>query len=115
MVNMIPNEKVLVEAEVKGGKLFNLKHVQKSEHPERTIELEFTQNQDRKSPFMMLSLKNPFDKGLKYEAGIQSAGQQVFRQTSTIVVRPKLASFESWPDPLTRILLRNFQLVDIKK
>jgi hypothetical protein len=44
MVNMIPNEKVLVEAEVKEGRLANLQHVDKNEHPERTIELEFTQN-----------------------------------------------------------------------
>jgi hypothetical protein len=44
MVNMIPNEKVLVEAEVKEGRLVNLQHVDKNEHPERTIELEFTQN-----------------------------------------------------------------------
>lgn len=115
IVNMIPNEKVLMEAEVKEGKLVNLQHVDKIGHPERTIELEFTQNQDRKSPFMMLSVKNPFDKGLRYEAGIQYHGREGFRKTSTVVVQPKLASFESWPNPLTRILLRNFQLVDTKK
>jgi hypothetical protein len=115
MVNMIPNEKVLVEAEVKEGRLVNLQHVDKNEHSERTIELEFSQNQDKKSPFMMLSLKNPFEKGLKYEALVQYHGLEGFRKTSTIVVQPRLASFESWPDPLTRILLRNFQLVDTKE
>jgi hypothetical protein len=115
MVNMIPNVKFVVQVEVKEGKLVNLQHVDKAEHPERTIELEFTQNQDRKSPFMMLSVKNPFDKGLKYEAGIQYHGQQGFHKTSTVVVHPKLSSFGSWPDPIMRILSRNSQLVDVKE
>ena len=112
MVNMIPDEKILVEAEVKERKLVNLQHVDKNEHPERTIELAFTQNQDKKSPFMVLAVKNPFDKGLKYEAGIQIHGQKGFIKTSTLVVQPKLTIFESWPNPLTWIVLRNFELVD---
>jgi hypothetical protein len=115
MVNMIPNEKILVEAEIKDKKLVNLKHVDRIEHPERTIELEFSQKQDRKSPMMLLRVKNPFDKGLRYEAGIQYNGKQDFLQTSTLVVPAKLMNIESWPDPLTRILMRNFQLVDEKK
>ena len=114
LVNMIPSEKILVEAEVKEGKLVNLKHVDKNEHPELTIGLAFTQNQDRKNPFMMLAFENPFDKDLKYEAGIQFHGEQGFKQTSTVLVPAKQGSYEAWPDPLTRIILRNFELIDNK-
>ncbi len=111
-INLVPGEKVLVEAEIKGNKLVNLKHVEKIENPDITLELEFTQNQDRKMPFMMLSITNPFSKGLKYQSSIQYPMKEGFYKTSNVGVRANLMSFESWPQPLTRILLTDFELVE---
>jgi hypothetical protein len=38
-------------------------------HPEKTIEIEFTQDaKDRKNIGTMLTVKNPFKKNLKYSA-----------------------------------------------
>ena len=112
LINLIPGERVLLEADVQDGVLVNLRHVERSEHPTQTFELEFTQNQDRKSPFMVLRITNSFPKTLTYEAGIQRLGQQGFVRTSTVPAPPGMTGYESWPTPLTRILLRGFRLSD---
>jgi len=111
-VNLAPGEKIFIEAEIRDNRLVNLKQVESVEHPDRTIELEFTQNQERDMPFMMLSISNPFPKGLKYQSSIQYPMKEGFYKTSNVGVRARLKSFESWPQPLTRILLKNFELVN---
>jgi hypothetical protein len=110
LVNLIPGERILVEADVQGDSLVNLRHVETPEHPKQTIELELTQNQDRKSPFMILRVMHSFPRTLTYEAGIQPLGQQGFVKTTTVPAPPDVTGYESWPTPLTRILLRNFAL-----
>jgi len=112
LVNLILGERILVEADVRDGRLVNLKRVEKTEHPDQTLEIGFSQNQERKSPLMILQISNPFSKLLTYEAGIQPLGRQGFARTSTLPVRPRLTNYESWPNPVTRILLRNFRLLD---
>lgn len=109
-VNLIPGEVILIDAEIIGNKLVNLKHVSKVEHPERTIEWSFTQNKDSKCPYMVLRIKNPFDKGLIYQEDIQRHGRETLTSSCTVVAPAKIVSFESWPYPLTRIQLRNFHL-----
>ncbi len=115
LVNLIPGERILVEADVRDGRLVHLKRVEKTEHPDQTLEIEFSQNQERKSPFMILQISNPFSKLLTYEAGIQPLGRQSFARTSTLPVQPGLTNYESWPEPLTRIVLKNFRLLDSGK
>jgi hypothetical protein len=112
LVNLIPNETIFIEADIQGTKLVNLKYVENLINPGKTLEIQFKQNQDHKSPFMILVVKNPFQRALKYEAGIQLLSQQGFRKTSTLPVGAKLTNFESWPHPVTRILLKNFELVN---
>lgn len=115
IVNLVPNEKVFVQAEMRKGKIVRLRHVAVNENPERTIEIEFTQNQDRKRPFMTLSVKNPFENELTYDANIQDFGKEDFRKTSTLAVPPQMMNVESWPTPLSRIVLNNFQLEKKRK
>jgi hypothetical protein len=112
IVNLVPGEKIFIETEVKADRLVSLKQVESIEYPDRTIEVEFNQVQDGKPPFMMLSINNPFSKGLKYQTSIQYPMKERIYKTSNIGVRPKLKSYESWPQPLTRIILNNFQLVE---
>lgn len=112
LVNLIPGEAIFIEARVQGKKLVKLKQVEKISNPEKTIEIQFKQNQDRASPFMVLSVKSPFQHPLKYVAKIQILGQQEFSKTDTLPVAPRLVSYESWPEPVTRILLGNFELIN---
>jgi hypothetical protein len=112
LVNLLPGEKILVEADVKGSHLVNLHVVDVAAHPERTLELEFKQNEDRDNAFMILVVKNPFGRPLHYAAGIQDHGKQGFRKTDVVDVGPGLVNFESWHEPLTRVLLNRFELVD---
>jgi hypothetical protein len=110
VVNLIPGETIFVEAEIKGTALVNLKLVKKAVRPERTLTLEFSQTEDREAPMMMLVVKNPFKKAVTYRAEIQRLGEQRFEKTSTVPVQAGLQTFESWPYPITRILLKDFAL-----
>jgi hypothetical protein len=109
-VNLIPGERIVLEADVQGDALVNLRHVETPEHPSQTITLELTQNQDRKSPFMILRIDHAFTKALTYEVGIQPLGEQRFVKTTSLPAPPGVTGYESWPRPLTRILLRSFRL-----
>lgn len=114
-VNLVPGEKFLIEAEVRGAKLAKLKLVEKARHPERTLEVEFSQNLEQGSPFMVLRVKNPFSQPITYEAGIQAFGGERIDNSDTVPVKPGQESLESWPQPLTRIVLRSFRLGDAPK
>ena len=114
LVNLIPGEKLLIKTQIRGDRLISLNLVETNVSAERTLEIEFKQERDGKRSFMILSVKNPFDRTLVYEAGIQRHGQQKFVKTSSVPVPAHLEAFESWPEPLTRIMLKNFRLQAVK-
>jgi len=63
----------------------------------------------------MLKIINPFDKNLEYKAVVCFARYNKWDDTSTIPVRAKLTSYESWPDILLSIVLYDFVLMSIPK
>jgi hypothetical protein len=104
-------EKLFVECEVVNDKIASMKVVEKNSHPEKTIEIEFTQNtKDRSAISTMLLVKNPFAKSLKYEALMFTPLGQEWRETSIIPVRPNLMSFEMWPHAIVTLVLENWLL-----
>ncbi|MBI5189672.1 MAG: hypothetical protein HZA22_03205 [Nitrospirae bacterium] len=111
-INLALGEKIYIEAEVKDDMLVNLKHVDSIEHPECTMELEFSQSEDSTPPFMMLHITNPFKKDLKYESSVLYYGQYKLRKTSNVGVGAERATYESWPSSITQIVLKNFELVE---
>lgn len=111
-INLIPGEEFFVEADVVKDRLVHLRRVEKIVHPERTLQMSFTQNPDRDSPFMMLKISNPFKKNLKYRSRITPAGQTRFQETSNVGIRAELVTYESWPPAAIRLLLSDFQLMD---
>jgi hypothetical protein len=104
-------EKLFVECEVVNDKIASMKVVEKNSHPEKTIEIEFTQNtKDRSAISTMLLVKNPFAKSLKYEAMLFTPLGQEWKRTSIIPVQPKLMSFEMWSHAIVTLVLENWRL-----
>lgn len=112
IVNLIPGEKLFIEAELDGKKLVNLKRVERIVRRDRTLVFEFNQKKDPKALAMYLLIKNPFEHTLKYSAEIQPYGKEEFFKTATAPILPKKYVYEVWLEPVLRILLENFELTD---
>jgi hypothetical protein len=63
-ISLIPSDKVFIEAEETNTGLVNFKLVEKVVNPEKTIEFSFTQIVNKID--MVLVVKNPFPKDIKY-------------------------------------------------
>ncbi|MGB3402518.1 MAG: hypothetical protein WBA77_07490, partial [Microcoleaceae cyanobacterium] len=80
-------------------------------HPEKTIEVEFTQNaKDGKSKFMMLSVANPFKKDLEYKAMMHIVGHHQWIETNVLPVGAKISGVEIWSDVVTTVALSDWKL-----
>ncbi|WP_431244787.1 hypothetical protein ACQ9BO_11320 [Flavobacterium sp. P21] len=102
-------EKVFVECEIAGDSISDMKIVTENTHPEKTIEIQFSQDvKDRKSINTMLQLNNPFNKDLVYEAIMLTPFSEQWKSTSTIPITAKLMSFETWGHPIISLGLMNW-------
>ena len=63
-ISLIPGDKVLIEVEENDAGLGNFKLIEEVINPDKTIELYFTQIDNKID--MMLVVKNPFPKDIKY-------------------------------------------------
>lgn len=103
-------EKVFIECEIANDTIKTMKIVEKNINPEKTIEIEFTQeSQDRKLISTMLVVKNPFNKKLNYNAIMYTPISQAWKPTSIIPIRPKLQNFETWPHAIITIVLEEWR------
>ncbi|RZL32661.1 MAG: hypothetical protein EOP00_33695 [Pedobacter sp.] len=97
MLQIYCGEKVFVECEIAGDTISAMKVVEKNVHPEKTIEIKFSQDaKDRTKINTMLQLNNPFSKDLIYKAAMLTPSSDQWKSTSTIPVRANLMSFETW-------------------
>lgn len=110
-VFIFPGQTLYIEADAGTAGLTNLRLVPEVTHPEKTLTLVFQQMSD-KSRAMTFSIQNPFDRILKYRAGIMplEGNAQVY-QTSTCPVIPKGGGFETWPQPLFQLVLGEFRFL----
>jgi hypothetical protein len=110
ILQIYPGEELNVEAEIKGDSIFSMQVVEKIKHPERTIKIKFFQNvTDRSNTQMILSVVNPFDEKLIYNAMMYTVGSQEWQPTSIIPIHPKLVGYETWPDVIATIALEKWR------
>lgn len=103
-------EKVFIECETAKDTISTMKIVEKNINPEKTIEIEFTQDsKDRKDISTMLVVKNPFNKNLNYNALMYTPISQTWKPTSIIPIRPKLQNFETWPHAIITLVLEGWR------
>ncbi|WP_336718386.1 hypothetical protein [Chryseobacterium mucoviscidosis] len=110
ILQIYPGEHLFIETEVKDDKIQTMKIVKENKNPLKTIEIEFSQEvSGRQNKGMTLSVSNPFDKNLNYDAIINVVGKKGWFETSIIPIKPKLKNFEMWPQPIITIVLNNWR------
>lgn len=103
-------EKVFVECEIAADTIASMKVVEKNIHPKKTIEIEFSQNdEDRKNIGTTLLVKNPFGKKLKYSALMFTPMGQTWTSTSIIPIHAGLMSYEMWPHAIITLVLQEWK------
>ena len=111
VLQIYPGEKLFIEVETKKKEITSMKVVKENLNPEKTIEIEFTQNtKDRKSESMILKIVNPFKKDLKYKAMMFIVGHDKWINTNVLPVRAKLSVYESWSDVIITLVLSDWKL-----
>jgi hypothetical protein len=111
IVQVFPDEKLFIEADLLNDSLVNFKVVPEIRNKEKTLTITFIQEHDgKKHTQMRLYLDNPFSKNLEYNARIYLMKQKKWVSTSVLPVLPKIIGNEIWPDIITTIVLDNFHL-----
>jgi hypothetical protein len=111
LLNILPGETLFLEAEIVGGEIKNLHPVASVKNKANTIIVKFEQLHDPKlDRHMLLTVTNPFSKTLRYQAEILRAQRD--EDTTVCPVRPGLQTFEHWPEPLARLLMKDLHLVE---
>jgi hypothetical protein len=108
---MYCGEKVYVECEVSRDSITRMKVVEQNINPDRTILIDLKQDSsDRKNIYTMLTVKNPFDKELTYEAIMLTPNDDNWRSTSIIPILPNLQNFETWPHAIISLALMGWKI-----
>lgn len=113
VIQIFPGETLYIEADVADNKLINLKAVPSIVNKEKTLTITFEQlHHGKLHEQMMLTISNPFSKGLEYKCIMNLMKQKRWVGTDVIPVRAKIMSKEMWGDILTSVALENFTLKD---
>jgi hypothetical protein len=111
-VNLFPGEAVELSVTIEDGEIKSLNYDPEADDATGAISVRFSQNDDE--PYgMMLVVKNSLERYLRYKAFIAMPNQDGFVYTSSCPVGPDMSAFESWPHPISHILLTNIHLVDV--
>ena len=111
IMQIYPSEKLFIETEIKGDTIYSMKVVTKNTHPDKTIEIEFSEDaKDRNNITSMLIVTNPFNKTLRYNALMYTPISQKWKETSILAIRPKLQNFETWPHAIITLVLEQWRL-----
>ncbi len=111
-VTVVPGDTVYIVGEIADDKLINLEAVANPKEGVPTITISFSQHLDGENRMMVLMVKNPFDRPLKYHAGMQVIDNEGLLKTTTCAVRPGLTTGESWPHPIVELQLFDFRFLD---
>lgn len=111
ILQIYPSEKIFIEAEIKSDSIYSMSVVKENINPDRTIIVDFNQKvKGRIHDGMMLSVKNPFDKTLKYEALMYINGGTEWIPTSIIPIKPNLINYELWNDVILSLVLVEWKI-----
>ncbi len=110
-ISLLPGDKLFIEATVQSDEIGDFKQVQEITNKDITLIFSFTQMDSDNG--MMLSVKNPFSKSIKYHLNmIDFAGNP--HNTSSCPVMANLSVFESWGHPIPELVLTEMHFVDSK-
>jgi hypothetical protein len=77
------------------------------------ISFRFTQEKVNKNEMMMMLVtRNGLKHRLLFDALMTVPNKSGVLKTSIIPIEPGLSNFESWPQPIVQLVLRNFRFVD---
>lgn len=103
-ITVYAGETIFVEADLDGDRLVNLRAVEAIANPENTIVLELQQKVGK--PYMLLTVKNPFPRPLKYHLLMLLPTDGELRRTSSCpVIANGGQAFESWPHAIFQLVL----------
>ncbi len=113
MIQIFPGENLYFEATQNHGKLDKLKRVASVTDSSKTLIIEFKQVYKGKThEQMILSVRNPFKKNLHYKAFMNLMKNKKWAKTSVVPVIAGLISYETWPNIITSLMLKGFELKD---
>lgn len=107
-IAVLAGQTLYVEADVVDDKLVHLKLVPTVVHPEKTVTISLKQmSQPSGKPMMLLEVHNPFDRPLRYHAGMMvlDGPDGAIYATDTCPVPPKIFGVENWPMPIFQIFI----------
>lgn len=109
-LQIYPDERVYIEAEVENGKIVSLQSVKENVNPEKTFDIEFCQTTDKNvTTASLLYINNPFDKKLKYDALLYVIDTGKW-DTERHSAKSKLTALETWKNVLGSVVIRNWEL-----
>ena len=104
-LSIVGGEQVFVEITVQENMIVGIKKVTKIIDPQSTMTFNFMKDDNRKS--MMLSVKNPLGRPVKYHIDMVDY-RGGLHNTSSCPVMAGLSVFESWPHPIPELRITNF-------
>lgn len=112
-ISIYPSEVIYIEADVVNGELIDFDHVNQITDEARTITFEFSQKDDIGSGTgMLLTVKNPFNKPLRYNIGMMPLSEESLFKTSSCPVLPGSSVYEHWPFPIFQLIFANLRLLE---
>lgn len=106
-IYILPGEKFGVNAQVDGDKIASLSYVKDTGKAD--IQLEFTKKGGGNGVMMLLVIHNKLKQTLYLDAGMQVPDRKGAYKTSILPVVGGKAGFESWPHPISLLILRNLR------
>lgn len=102
-ISILNGERFGVEFDEKDGRLTAPRYVKEIAHADRTISFELSSLENGTA----LKIANPFSKAVVYDCLIQHYKQPGFSRTNVLTVGARLTSYETWPYPVTQVLISN--------
>jgi len=109
LVNVYAGETLRLAAKVEGDRIGELATASANDDPSHVIEISLKQQPAK--PDMMLVIKNPFDRPLRYKANIVVPPQNGPAPTSVCPVLAGKMGIEMWPYPVFQALLLDFRFL----
>ncbi len=110
VITIYPGEKLLIEATIRENRLGEFRPVEEAADPARTLSLSFEQRPG--SSNMLLRVKSPFGRPVKYRAHMMLPDSESLVPTSSCPLIARGGSFEQWPHPIFQLVLTDFHFID---
>lgn len=96
-----------VNVEISGDRLSRITY--QPDLSKADVEFKFTQEKTADGFMMLLATRNKLKRKLFFDALMTVPRKTEIYKTSVLPVEPNLSNFESWPDPIVQLILRDFR------